>query len=113
MAYTISESDWRLFRQLRPIALERFCQRVLSDVEKLAQDGAKTGHDRYLAIYNLMQQRDRELSAIFDDPRRSMAIEQLARMCALDLLTDDEIAPFAPEPRAVIQFFAGRSKEVP
>ncbi len=37
MVHTISEPDWKLYRQLHPIALERFCQRVLSDLERLAK----------------------------------------------------------------------------
>ena len=32
MQRTISESDWKLFRQLHALALERFCERVLSEV---------------------------------------------------------------------------------
>lgn len=30
MEREIRESDWKLFRQLRPLALDRFCQRVLA-----------------------------------------------------------------------------------
>lgn len=108
MVRTISEPDWKLFRQLRPLALERFCQRVLSDIEGLAQECAKTSHERYLAIYDLMQQRDRELADTFNNQRRTMAFEQLARMWALNLLTDDEMAHFSPDTREVVRFFAGR-----
>ena len=31
----INESDWKLFRQLQPLALDRFCQRVLAEVSRL------------------------------------------------------------------------------
>jgi hypothetical protein len=105
---TISEPDWKLFRQLHPLVLERFCQRVLSDIEGLAHDDAKTSYERYLAIYGLVQQRDRELADIFNDPRRSTALEQLAHMWALDSLTDDEMAHFSPDTREVVRFFVGR-----
>jgi hypothetical protein len=33
---TISESDWKVFRALHPLALERFCAGLLAEVEKLA-----------------------------------------------------------------------------
>lgn len=105
---TISEPDWKFFRQLRPLALERFCQRVLSDIEGLTQDGAKTSHERYLAIYGLVQQRDRELADTFNDPRRSTAFAQLARMQDLNLLTVEEMARFSPDTREIVRFFAGR-----
>lgn len=104
---TINEPDWKLLRQLHPLALERFCQRVLSDIEGLAQDSAKTNHERYLAIYRLIQQRDSELAEIFNDQRRSTAIEKLARMRALNLVTDDEMARFSPDIRQIVQFLTG------
>jgi hypothetical protein len=34
MQRVINESDWRIFRNLHAIALERFCQRVLSDINQ-------------------------------------------------------------------------------
>lgn len=106
--HTISEPDWKLFRQLRPIVLERFCQRVLSGIEGLAHDDAKTSYERYLAIYGLVQQRDRELADIFNDPRRSTALEQLAHMWDLNLLTEDEMSHFSPHIREVIRFLTGQ-----
>jgi hypothetical protein len=38
----IKESDWRIFRELHDVALERFCRRVLEGVERLSADSAKT-----------------------------------------------------------------------
>lgn len=108
MMRAISEPDWKLYRLLCPLALERFCQRVLSDIEELARDSTKTSHERYLTIYRLIQQRDNELAGIFNDQRRSTAIEQLAHMRALDLVTDDEMARFNPDTREVVRFFLGQ-----
>ncbi len=105
---TINESDWKLLRALHPIALERFCQRALSDIERLADDDAKTSHERYLAIHDLVQRRDRELADTFNDLRRSTAIEQLAHMRVLNLLTDEEMARFSPDTREIIRFLTGR-----
>lgn len=104
----ISEPDWKLLRQLYPMALERFCQRVLSDIEGLGKDDVKTSHERYLAIYDLMHRRDCELADTFNDQRRSTAIEQLAHMRALDLLTAEEMTRFGPDTREIIRFLTGR-----
>ena len=38
MARAINESDWRLFRKLEPIALDRFCERVLSEINQISSD---------------------------------------------------------------------------
>jgi hypothetical protein len=105
MTRQISESDWKLFRQLQPIALERFCERVLSEVSRLTSDTRKSSHERYLALFKLIKRRDRELADAFDDLRRSTALLQLARIQSHGLLTDEELARFSPETRDVVQFF--------
>jgi hypothetical protein len=103
MPLTIPESDWKRFRQLHPIALERFCQRVLAEVEKLTSATDKTSHERYLAVFQLIKRRDRELANAFDDMRRSTALRQLACIRSHELLTEEEMARFSPETRGAVQ----------
>jgi hypothetical protein len=107
MSHTISESDWKLFRQLREIALDRFCQRVLSEIDRLAADAQKTSHERYLAIHRHLKRRDEELASAFDDPRRSTALQQLACIRAYTLLTEEEMLRFNRDTREVAEVLAG------
>ena len=103
MANNIPESDWKLFRKLHRIALERFCQRVLSELSRLAADDSKTSHERYLAIFKLIEQRDSEVAAAFNDVRRSTAVRQLAAIQLHELLSEEELAVFSPETRNTVQ----------
>jgi hypothetical protein len=107
MAREISEADWKLFRQLHPIALDRFCERVLSEVTQSAAAAGQTNHERYRAVFTLMKQRDRELATAFDDMRRSTALRQLACIRSYGLITDEEFARFSPETRSVVEVFLG------
>jgi hypothetical protein len=52
------ESDWKLFRDLRDIALERFCKRILNEVHTIVRDGSRTYHERYLDAFRLWRRRD-------------------------------------------------------
>jgi hypothetical protein len=88
MPRVINESDWRIFRNLHAIALERFCQRVLSDINQISADATRTSHQRYLAIYKLIERRDRELAEAFNDLRRATALRQLAWIQSYKLLTE-------------------------
>lgn len=88
------ESDWKVFRELRVLALDRFCERVLSELGSIASDARRTHHERYLAVYNLIQQQNDDLADAFDNPRRSMLVTQLARIRAQELLTDEEFSRF-------------------
>ena len=56
------EADWNVFRELRERALQRFCERVLSEIEHIRLDATKSSHARYLEIYRLIQRRDEELA---------------------------------------------------
>ena len=107
MSRTISESDWKLLRQLQPIALERFCERVLSEINRATATVGKSSHDRYLAVYRLVERRDKELADTFDDLRRSTALRQLACIQGHGLLTEEEMSRFGPETRAAVQVFLG------
>lgn len=106
MSRDLPESDWKVFRKLREIAFERFCERVLGDVGRIASNGTKSHHARYLEIYRLIDQRDEELAHAFNDPRRSRAIWQLAAMHSHGLLTQDEILAFTPETRETVEFLS-------
>jgi hypothetical protein len=107
MAREISESDWKLFRGLQPVALERFCEGVLSEVGRLASDPGKSAHERYLAVFQLLQRRDKELAEAFDDLRRSTARRQLAIIRSRGLLTEEEFGRFSSETKAAVQVFLG------
>jgi hypothetical protein len=107
MAHEISEADWKLFRQLHPLALERFCERVLAEVGRLASETDKSAHERYLAVFQLLQQRDKELAEAFDDLRRSTAWRQLAVIRSRGLLTEEEFARFSPGTQGAVQVWLG------
>ncbi|TVS19179.1 MAG: peptide ABC transporter substrate-binding protein [Planctomycetaceae bacterium] len=97
------ESDWKLYRKLRPLALERYCQRVLDEIRPLCDRSGKSSHERYLAVFRLVEERDKLLADLFNDPRRSTAFFQLAHIHAEGLLTEEEFACFSEELHAVVR----------
>lgn len=89
------EADWRVLRDLAPIALERFCKRVLDEAAPLVTGPSQGYHDRYLALFKLLHERDDELAAAFNDLRRSSALTQLTYMRRLQLFTEEEFVRFS------------------
>jgi len=108
MVREISERDWKVFRELRPIALDRFCERVLADLGSVASEAGKSAHERYLAVFQLFQSRDEELVQMFDTLRRSTALLQIAAIRNRGLMTDQEFSRFSPETRDVVETFLRR-----
>jgi hypothetical protein len=103
MAIEIKESDWKVFRRLHGIALERFSQRVLEEVRLAATDAKDGYHECYLNVYALIRNRDKTMARAFNDPKRSMAIIQLANIIEEGLLTDDELKQFSAETREAVE----------
>jgi hypothetical protein len=105
MSRTISEPDWKVFRKFHSIARDRFCERILAEVTRVVSDSTRTIHERYLAVYRLLHERDRELAEAFDDLRRSTALLRLAQIQSHELLTEEEMSHFSTESRNVVQSF--------
>ncbi|TVO52671.1 hypothetical protein [Denitromonas halophila] len=98
----IRESDWKVLRRLHPLALDRYCERTLGECVQIATGGAESAHARYLALYRLVQARDKTLGMAFDNPRRSTAIMTLISLARLDLLTASELDALSDETREAI-----------
>ena len=104
------ESDWKTFRALREVALQRFCERVLGEVVSIAQDSSGSHHERYLALFRLMQRRDEQLAHAFNNVARSRMIVQLAALHMLGLLAPHELEQFTRETRSMVESLTEPSK---
>jgi len=112
MVYEIKESDWKLLRRLHRVALERFCRHVIEEISAATSDRADDYHERFLKVFALVNERDRELARTFDDLRRSNAVILLAGLMEGGLLSEEEFSQFGPETRdavAAIQRIRGAS----
>jgi hypothetical protein len=110
MEHEFPESDWKVFSQLRLVALERFCKRVLDEVQRSSLDTERSYHQRYLELFRWLGERNDELAKAFDEPRRSQMLRQLAAIYAYGLLTPDELARFTPHTRERIQHLAKETR---
>jgi len=109
MMREIKEADWKIFRQVHAVALERFCLRVLDDSERLHKDTSHSAYERYIAIYRLFDERDKEVARLFNDLRRSTALWQIAALKGRGLLTEEEFARFSQETQSLVAALLGES----
>ena len=104
MQREIKESDWKLLSQLRTATLERFCQRILFEIEGINANNAISAHERYLEIYQVIERRDKEVAQIFNDHRRSGALSELAAIQSRSLLTPEKFLRFSQEARDAVSW---------
>jgi len=96
---SLPETDWRLLRSVHRAALDRYCTRVLEECAMTIRGAAPSPHDRYLRLFRMLKERDASIAAAFDDLRRSTAIQRLAAMIALGVVTDEELNRFSAPTR--------------
>lgn len=105
MTSRIPESDWRQFKRVRAELLERFCACVLDEVVAAAASTQGTAKERYLRVFKLIEERDKEFRNAFGDHRRSTADEQLFIMRKMGLLTDADLDGFSEQTRMRLRSF--------
>jgi hypothetical protein len=103
MPHEIKESDWKTFRRLHEVALERFCKRVIEEINPATSDCNETYHVRYLEVFDLIMDRNEKMARAFDDIRRSRAFLLLANIRQNQLLTDEEFSEFSVEARESVE----------
>jgi hypothetical protein len=103
----ISEPDWKVLRRVHPLALERFCGRVVGEVERIMHNGTLSQRERYMEIFKLMRRRDSDIARLFDDPKRSRALIMLTHMRSEGVLTDEEFSSLSQQTRNAVHMLIG------
>ena len=85
----MKESDWKLFRDLKDVLLERYCQLVLVAAEQVVQNHKKTNHERYLDLFSLIEKDNKALALAFDGISRSNALSRITFMRSGGLFTEE------------------------
>ncbi len=95
MSRTVSERDWKVFRELHRTTLQRLCDKILSEARAAIDERLESPHDKYIRLFKLIQARDRDIAYAFDDLRRSTAFRQISIIHAMDLFTPEELQRFS------------------
>jgi hypothetical protein len=99
----IPETDWKHLRALKTRALNDACARILDALAQLVQQRDGRKHEASLALWELLQNRDASIAAMFDDFKRSTAFSKLAAWQRHGLVTASDVAWFTAEPQATVR----------
>ena len=100
----IPERDWKILRSMKDEKLDVALLRIFEKIEKVMKNERQSLHKRYLSLWKTMRKEDRKISRMFDDLKRSNAINMLIAWRHYDLLSDEELAQFSERTRATIEF---------
>ncbi|GAB2530140.1 hypothetical protein [Microbulbifer agarilyticus] len=99
----ISEADWKKVKKIKEKALELFCERAMADIEDAIAKESSSKHGRFLYVYKMAENHNKQLALIFDDLRRSNAKIHLALIVSEGLVSADDISSLSVELQAFIQ----------
>ncbi len=103
------EADWKILSKLKPLALDRLCQRILTTSEDIIVHAREGGyHSAYLELFKQIQKDDKTIGNCFDDWRRSQAFFILAKWRREKLITDEEFTGFSEVTCKAVELFLRR-----
>ena len=73
----MKELDWKVFTDIKDKAIEKYCTLALEESKEVISDQKEHVHNRYLLLYKLLQNRNKQMSLLFDGHSRSKAWIQL------------------------------------
>ena len=111
MNIPIPESDWKLLCQLKPVALDRLCSRILKKASAIAGNETEdSAYDRYIKLYRYINNSDKSLGRSFDQWKRSSAFFILANWRSEHLITDEEFTQFSSLAQNAVKLILSSSR---
>ncbi len=98
MPLDIKESDWKNLRKLSEVAMGRAFDRAIARMQTILSMNRKS-QIKFWDIKEYADEQRKRLARLFDELKRSNAIERLAMIWREDLLTDEEMESFSPDTR--------------
>ncbi len=93
----MKESDWKVFKNIKEQAIKKYCTNVLDEFRDVIDDEKEHPHNKYLLLYKLMENRNKEMSLLFDHHSRSKAALQLIAIRAEELANKELLSELSTE----------------
>ena len=93
----MTESDWKIFTQIKDKAIEQFCSLCFAEFREVIDDESEHIHARYLLNYKLVETRNKQMSLLFDGHSRSKAWIQLLAIRGEGLADEELVSKLTDE----------------
>lgn len=98
----IPERDWKRWRALREVALQRYCDKILEGVVKF-RNSKDSAHDRYLKLWKHLHKHDGIIAIVFNDPSRSKAYIQMHAALKHGIISREELFEMSEQTQQLIE----------
>ena len=91
-------------RSVKSELLATLCRRINEETAAILDDETLAPHDKYLSVYQHIQESDAIVAECFDNWRRSTLMLRLLALAKHDLLTDEQLARLSDRTRGTLHF---------
>jgi len=99
----IQESDWKVLRKNKDKLLNEYCDSILKEVETAAKNRKGKEHKTYLEVWELLEEKDKEISHMFNNIKRSNAIMKIFHMAQFGAMSLSELEQFSSETKEKVK----------
>ena len=105
MERDIAERDWKVFKELHSIAMNRFFEKAVKDMQPMLWHKDKPAQERFWDALTYAKKQREQAARLFDGKSRSNAVFQAGLIYANHLLSKEEINRFSPEMQEHLERF--------
>ena len=87
----IREKDWKLLRSMKDEKLALFCDRVFDRLDDIIRNKGPESHKAYKRLWKTLRSEDHKIADMFDELKRSNALQKLGAWRRYELLDDEEL----------------------
>ena len=106
-AAKIPEKDWKYLRKIEPEMLATLCNRINEQSKAILSAEKISEHQKYLKLYDHIEQSDKIIAGCFNDWRRSNIWLKIQYLQGNDLLTDEYLSGLSDQFRAILETISG------
>lgn len=108
----IPEKDWKYLRKIQNDLLNKACNKIFFEIDSLLKERKANDHGTYLRLWDILRKKDRELSEMFDDLKRSNALLKITNMLDYGVLTEEQLMNFSNSTREKVHGLFELRKEL-
>ena len=94
---SILESDWKKLQAVKDDLLNIFCARIFEKINKIIKEQSGNEHKAYLKLWKILEKEDQEIAIMFNDFKRSNALQKLAVWKRNGVISDDYFSMLSNE----------------
>jgi len=97
------EKDWKQLRSIQQEKLAFVCGQILDETGRIANEREGGEHQAFLNLWEVINEGNAQIAELFDDVRRSTALQLLIAWRKHGLLDEEEMGLFSEETQAAMQ----------